>query len=159
MTRRFGKEKGNMKMRIEVMTPEDVELVIPMYIDYYNHHEGGCWTEETAGRRIRQVLGIEDSYSLIMKDANDEACGFVMGYYKQYDDVVGYTLEEILIAHPYQGQGLGSILLAELEARVKAAGASCVELQAVKDEMHERYYGKAGYRDARNFVMKVKWFA
>lgn len=26
-----------------------------------------------------------------------------------------------------------------------------------KDEMHERYYGKAGYGDAKNFVMKVKW--
>jgi hypothetical protein len=50
------------------------------------------------------------------------------------------------------------LLLAELEQRVRAAGASCVELSAVKDEMHERYYGKAGYSDAKNFVMKVKWF-
>ena len=41
---------------------------------------------------------------------------------------------------------------------VKEAGASCIELQAVKDEMHEKYYGKAGYNDAKNFVMKVKWF-
>lgn len=40
-----------------------------------------------------------------------------------------------------------------------ATGASCVELQAVKDEMHERYYGKAGYYDTKNFVLKVKWFA
>ena len=35
---------------------------------------------------------------------------------------------------------------------------SCVELQAVNDEMHENYYGKAGYRNANNFVMKLKWF-
>jgi len=48
--------------------------------------------------------------------------------------------------------------LAELEARVKEVGASCVELQAVKDELHESYYGKAGYHDAKNFVLKVKWF-
>ena len=26
-----------------------------------------------------------------------------------------------------------------------------------EDKMHEKYYGKAGYRDAKNFVMKVKW--
>lgn len=50
------------------------------------------------------------------------------------------------------------MLLEELERRVKEQGAACVELQAVKDEMHEKYYGKAGYRDAKNFVMKVKWF-
>ena len=50
------------------------------------------------------------------------------------------------------------MLLATLETKVKEAGASCVELQAVNDEMHERYYGKARYSDAKNFVMKVKWF-
>lgn len=146
-------------MQIEVMTPNDVELVIPLYIEYYNNREGGCWTEITAKRRIQQVLKMEGSYSLIMRDTNSEVCGFVMGYYKQYDDIIGYTLEEILISDKHQNKGLGSILLAELESRVKAAGASCVELQAVKDEMHERYYSKAGYLDARNFVMKVKWFA
>ena len=145
-------------MLIEVMTLSDIERVIPLYIDYYNNYEDGCWTEVTARRRIQQVLKIEDSYSLIMRDASGEVCGFVMGYYKQYDDIVGYTLEEILISQKQQNKGLGSILLAELEAKVKAAGASCVELLAVKDDMHERYYGKAGYCDAKNFVMKVKWF-
>lgn len=146
-------------MSIEVMTLDDIEVVIPLYIEYYNNCEGGCWTETTARRRIRQVLKTEDSYSLIMRDADDKVCGFVMGYYKQYDDIVGYTLEEILISHKHQNKGLGSMLLAELEARVRAAGTSCVELQAVNDDMHERYYGKAGYCDAKNFVMKVKWFA
>ena len=145
-------------MRFEVMELKDIDLIIPLYIEYYNNHEGGCWTEETAKRRIRQVLTMDDSYSLIMKDDGGKVCGFAMGYYKQYDDIVGYTLEEILIAHEHQNQGYGTVLLIELEARVKEAGASCVELQAVKDEMHERYYGKAGYRDAKNFVLKVKWF-
>ncbi|MBR3824929.1 MAG: GNAT family N-acetyltransferase [Lachnospiraceae bacterium] len=145
-------------MNINVMSVNDIDLVIPLYIDYYNNYEEGCWTEETAKRRIRQVLRMDESYSLIMRDERSEVCGFVMGYYKQYDDIVGYTLEEILISHKYQNKGLGSILLAELEARVKEVGASCVELQAVKDELHERYYGKAGYHDAKNFVLKVKWF-
>lgn len=145
-------------MKIDVMKQSDIDRVIPMYLAYYNGHEGGCWTETTAKRRIRQVLTMEDAYSLIMEDAAGNACGFAMGYFKQYDDIVGYTLEEILIAAPYQNRGLGSLLLAELEARARAAGASCVELQAVNDALHERYYTKAGYRNAKNFVMKVKWF-
>lgn len=146
-------------MQIEVATLRDIEEMISLDINYYNNYEGSCWTETTARRRIQQVLNMEDSYSLIMRNADGEVCGFAMGYFKQYDDILGYTLEEILISHKCQNQGWGSFLLAELETRVKAAGASCVELQAVKDEMHERYYGKAGYGDAKNFVMKVKWFA
>ncbi|MBQ7956140.1 MAG: GNAT family N-acetyltransferase [Lachnospiraceae bacterium] len=144
-------------MQIEVMSIEDIDLVIPFYIDYYNNYEDCCWTESTAKKRIHQVLTIEDSYSLIMKDDNDIVCGFVMGYFKQYDDILGYMLEEILIAYKYQNKGLGSRLLSALETKVKEVGASCIELQAVNDKMHDRYYGKGGYSDAKNFVMKVKW--
>ena len=145
-------------MQIEILLPDDIDLVVPLYVDYYNNYEDGCWTEATAKKRIGQVLSTEASYSLVMRDDSGLVCGFAMGYFKQYDDIVGYTLDEILVSREYQNRGLGSLLLAELESRVKSNGASCVELQAVKDEMHERYYGKAGYRDAKNFVLKVKWF-
>ncbi len=145
-------------MNISEMSLADINCVLPLYIDYYNNHEESCWTEETARKRIHQVLSIEDSYSLVMKDDEGKAIGFVMGYFKQYDDIVGYTLEEIIISSENQNKGLGSTLLEELENRVKENGASCVELQAVSDEMHERYYAKAGYKNAVNFVMKVKWF-
>ena len=153
-----GKQSGENDMQIEEMNINDLDLVVPLYIDYYNNHEDCCWTETTAKKRIQQVLNIDDAYSLIMKDTDGEVGGFAMGYFKQYDDIVGYMLEEIVISYNYQNKGLGSTLLSALETKVREAGASCVELQAVKDEMHERYYGKAGYNDAGNFVMKVKWF-
>lgn len=149
------KEKS---MNISEMKLNDIDCVLQLYIDYYNNYEECCWTEETARKRIHQVLSVEDSYSLIMKSDEGKAIGFAMGFFKQYDDIVGYTLEEIIISAENRNKGLGSILLEELENRVKEKGASCVELQAVSDEMHERYYGKAGYKNAVNFVMKVKWF-
>lgn len=145
-------------MDIYEMSLNDIDGVLLLYIEYYNDHEGNCWTEETAGKRIHQVLSMEDSYSVIMKNDGGETVGFAMGYFKQYDDIVGYTLEEIIISSENQGKGLGSILLQETEKRVKEKGASCIELQAVSDEIHEGYYGKAGYQNAVNFVMKVKWF-
>lgn len=145
-------------MSITEMNMNDIYSVLPLYIDYYNNHEDCCWTEETAGRRIRQVLSMTDSYSLIMRDEKGCAIGFVMGFFKQYDDIVGYTLEEIVISADRQHKGLGRRLLDEIEKRVREKGASSIELQAVNDEMHERYYGNAGYRNAANFVMKVKWF-
>ena len=145
-------------MEIREMKQEDIALVLPLYIEYYNQHEDSCWTEVTAAKRISQVLNINDSFSLIMEDDSGIVCGFAMGYFKQYDDIVGYTLEEIIISYQYQNQGFGRLLLAELEAKVKEAGASCVELSAVNDEMHERYYGKAVYKNAKIFVLKVKWF-
>ena len=144
-------------MEIRKIEVSDISSMLPVYISYYNNQENSCWTEITAGKRIHQVLSMEDSYGLIMKD-NNTTVGFAMGYFKQYDDIKGYTLEEILIATEYQNRGYGSIVLKELEMQVRKNGAACIELQAVADEQHEHYYGKSGFHNAKNFVMKVKWF-
>ena len=144
-------------MLVREMELNDIAAVLPLYISYYNEQEDGCWNEKTAAKRIHQVLSMEDSYGLIVENGNG-VMGFAMGYFKQYDDIIGYTLDEIVIAYEHQNKGIGSRLLRELEQRVKEKGASCVELQAVNDDMLERYYGKAGYQNAKNFVMKVKWF-
>lgn len=144
-------------MEVRKIEIKDISSMLPVYISYYNKQENSCWTEITAGKRIHQILSMEDFYGLIMED-HGVTIGFVMGYFKQYDDIKGYTLEEILIATEYQNKGYGSALLIELEMRVRKKGIACIELQAVADEHHEHYYEKAGYHNAKNFVMKVKWF-
>ncbi len=139
------------------MTISDARSVLPLYIDYYNTCEESKWTEETAGRRIRQVLGMDGGYGLLMEDGNNPI-GFVMGYFKQYDDLVSFILEEIVIGLSSQGRGLGTALLRETERRVRELGAAGIELSAVNDGMHAHFYGKEGYKNTRNFVQMVKWF-
>ena len=139
------------------MTISDARSVLPLYIDYYNTCEESKWTEETAGRRIRQVLGMDGGYGLLMEDGNNPI-GFVMGYFKQYDDLVSFNLEEIVIGLSSQGRGLGTALLRETERRVRELGAAGIELSAVNDGMHAHFYGKEGYKNTRNFVQMVKWF-
>ena len=46
---------------------ESFAEAIEEYIDYYNNHEGGCWTRETARSRIEQVMTMRGAYSIIMK--------------------------------------------------------------------------------------------
>lgn len=151
--------KENEKvMNIRDMNIDDIKRVIDLYINYYNEIEKSCWTEKTAYKRIHQVLTIEDSYSLIMEDDENKVVGFVMGYFKQYDDILGYCLEEIIIKYNEQNKGFGRELLNEIEKRVVEKGASCIELQAVNDKMHSYFYGKAGYLNSDSFENKVKWF-
>lgn len=138
------------------MTADDIKLVLPLYLEYYNGHEDACWTEETAARRIRQVITVQDGYSLLLEDAG-EAIGFAMGYFKQYDDLLGYTLEEILVASAHQNRGVGSWFLSELEREVHRQGATLMELISVNDEMHDRFYGKAGYYKSTTLLPRGKW--
>ncbi len=143
-------------MLVREMTPNDIPSVLPLYVAYYNHHEDGCWTEETAGRRIHQVVCMEGGYSLILED-EERVIGFAMGFFKQYDDLIGYTLEEILIASSCRNKGIGSWFLGELEQRVRKKGASLIELLAVNDDMHEHFYEKAAYHKATSLIPRTKW--
>ncbi|MCI9552691.1 MAG: GNAT family N-acetyltransferase [Acutalibacter sp.] len=140
------------------MSLSDAEAVLPLYIDYYNTCEEGQWTEDTAGQRIRQVLGMDGGWGLLLEEGNVPA-GFAMGYFKPYDDLTSFVLEEIVITRARQGTGLGTLLLAEVERRVQVLGAAGVELSAVNDAVHHRFYSRAGYRDVKNFVPKCKWFS
>lgn len=143
-------------MKIQVMNVEDIYKVLDLYINYYNKVEGSCWNEKTAYKRIHQVMSMENSFSLIAQDKT-KTLGFVMGYFKQYDDIIGYTLEEIVIDYKFQNRGYGTALVKRLENYVKDMGASCVELKAVNDKMHDNFYGKIGYQDSSSFIDKVKW--
>lgn len=62
-----------------------------------------------------------------------------------------------MIADGRQNRGLGTALLKELERRVKEKGAALVQLQAVNDAKHDRFYGRLGYRNANSLVLKTKW--
>lgn len=143
-------------MNYRSMKETDIPEAARLYMDYYNMYEGGAWTEETTYKRIHQVLTREDAYCLVLE--NDRVMiGFAMGYMEQYDDLVAYDLVEIVVSKAYQNQGVGTDFLRELECQVKEQGASLVQLQSVKDDMHSHFYDKLGYRDARNLVLKSKF--
>lgn len=142
-------------MTYRIMELSDLPRVAALYMDYYNTHEEGHWTYETTVKRIRQVLTREDSYCLVLEDEN-RMLSFAMGYFEQYDDCFAYDLVEIVVSADKQNQGIGTAFMAELETRVKEAGAMLIQLQAVNDGLHDHFYGKLGYKNARNLVLKSK---
>lgn len=143
-------------MNYRTMSQSDILTAAHLYMDYYNTYEDGEWTEETTYKRIHQVWSREDSYCLVLENCGT-MIGFAMGYMEQYDDLVAYDLVEIVVEKSYQGQGIGTQFLLELERQAREQGASMVQLQSVNDEMHRYFYEKLGYRDARNLVLKSKF--
>ena len=142
-------------MKYRMMNESDIVMAAQLYVDYYNKHEDGEWTMETASKRIHQVWSREDSYCLLLEE-EDKLVAFAFGYMEQYDDCFAYDLVEIVVAAEYQKQGIGTAFMKELEARVKEKGAMLIQLEAVNDEFHEHFYGKLGYGTAKNFVLKTK---
>ena len=79
--------------------------------------------------------------------------GFVMGYYKEFDDLKAYFLEESVIFGKFQNQGYGAAFIEELEKTVRKNG---VELISVNDEHHMHFYKKLGFYAASNLAMMGK---
>ncbi|HKM35177.1 MAG TPA: GNAT family N-acetyltransferase [Lachnospiraceae bacterium] len=143
-------------MDYRIMTEEDIERVIPIYIDYYNNHEDCSWTNETAFKRIHQYWSMEGAYCFIVED-NGKIAGFELGYFEQYDDLVAYDINEIVIEYTYQNKGVGTAFLLEIEKQVKEKGSPMIQLTEINDEMHEHFYGKLQYQNVGSQKLKVKW--
>lgn len=146
---------GKIKPEFRKMNEEDIEKIVPMYIEYYNNHEDAEWTTETTYKRIHQVWSREDSYCLLWENKND-IVAFAIGYFEQYDDCFAYDLVEIVVATQLQNKGYGSRFMKELESCVKNKGAMLIQLQSVNDDLHNHFYGILGYKDASNLVLKTK---
>lgn len=144
-------------MVCRMMAEKDIDLAIKLYIEHYNTYEDGAWTRETVYRRIHQVWSREDSLCMMLEDGSEEAVGFVMGYFEQYDDIQAYDLVEIVIAHEYQGKGRGTRFMELIEQKVREYGGAMIQLQAVNDEQHNHFYDKLGYKNCSNLVLKSKW--
>ena len=135
-------------MNYRLMTEQDLAYVVEKNIEYYNTVEDCCWTYEKAYKRIHQVLTMEDSMCITE---------YLMGYFKEFDDIRGYFLDEIVIFKGFQGKGYGTDFIKILEQEVSNNGASIIELNSVNDEMHKHFYSKLSYYETKNFVMMGKF--
>lgn len=145
-------------MHYHVMKESDVKEIARLYMDYYNNHEGGCWQYEKACKRIHQMVTIEDSLCLIQKDDEANITGFAIGFFKEYDDISAYYLEEIVIFADYQNKGYGRQLLNEIEKRALEYGAKHIELASVNDAHHMHFYQGFGMYEATNLKIMGKHY-
>ena len=151
----YNQQENNMNVTYRQMNRDDIQRVIPMFVEYWNS-TGDEWTPDLVYKRIWQVLGSPDSYCLIAEISN-QPIAFAMGRMETFFDLTAYNLAEIVVASDYQNKGVGTQMMAELERRVKQMGVATLQLSAINDEMHEHFYGKLGYKDATNFKHKFKF--
>lgn len=144
-------------MKYISMNEENIEKVVENYVNYYNTYEKGFWTYEKAYKRIHQVMTTEDSLCLLLYD-KEKFVGFLMGYFKEYDDLNSFFLEEIVIFKEFQNQGYGSIFIKELERQVKYKGASMIELLSLNDSHHMHFYESLDFYKAENLLIMGKHF-
>ena len=144
-----------MSVTYKIMQKEDIDSVIPLFMEYWNG-TGDQWTYDLVYKRIWQVLGSPDSYCL-MAFEGENVVAFAMGRMETFFDLTAYNLVEIVVTKNYQNKGIGTQVMLELEKRVKQLGVSLIQLSAVNDDMHDHFYGKLGYKNTTSMNSKGKF--
>lgn len=148
--------KGIVDMGYEFreLTIENLEELIERYISYYNS-ENGKWTYDLAKRRLGQIFMTPDFYGIGLYSGS-EMLGFAIGWFKQFDDIQLFYLEEILVFKEYQNKGFGSIILKELESLVKRLGAQKINLLTTYGDKHQKFYSRLGYEKSDFLIPMIK---
>lgn len=143
-----------MGFKFKELTLQDLDSVINKYIIYHNG-EGGKWTYDLAKRSLEQTFLTPYFYGIGLYNEL-ELVGFAMGCFKQYDDILLYYLEEILVFKEYQNNGLGTKILEELESLVKKQGAQKIDLSTTYEEEHQRFYSRLGFKKSDFLIPMYK---
>lgn len=143
-----------MDYNFKELTIEDLEMLISKYIIYYNL-EGGNWTYGLAKKRLEQIFLTPYFYGIGLY-RKSELLGFSIGWFKQFDDIQLYYLEEILVFREYQNKGFGSKILQKLESLVKEQGAQKIDLATTYEDKHQRFYSRHGYKKSDFLIPMYK---
>lgn len=138
------------------MLIEDIPVVTKMYVETFNSPPwNDFWTEETAGKRLLQMISCKEAYGLLAYQDNI-LCGMALGCTEQFITDTIFDLKEFCVRNDMRSHGIGSQLLEELERRLKNMGVGSIYLFTSEGKGVDVFYQKRGYDTYSEMVMMGK---
>ena len=138
------------------MLQEDIPIVTKMYVETFNSPPwNDVWTEETAGKRLMQMISCEEAYGLLAYE-DYLLCGMALGCTEQFITETMFDLKEFCVRNDMRSHGIGSLLLEELERRLKGMGVGSICLFTSGGKGIDVFYQKRGYETYSEMVMMGK---
>ena len=110
------------------------------------------WTPETSQRRVRSIMGNFEAMGLAAEEAG-EIIGGLLGFIDPYADEDFFFVAELFIVPERKKQGIGRMLLKELETKLKEKNIPVVQLISIEE--NQVFYNKCGLnKDACGVMAK-----
>lgn len=100
------------------------------------------WTQESAERRVRSILGNFEAFGIAAEDDGGEIIGGALGFIDPYADGDFFFLSELFVVPERKRQGVGKALIAALKERLREKGVGVMQLISIDDNLE--FYRRAG---------------
>lgn len=140
----------------KTMELTDIPQLARLYVETFNAppwNDG--WTEETAGRRLHQMIHVEDFYGLCAYE-DGVLCGMILGCMEQYYDRMNFSIREFCVSNQKRGQGLGTKIFRYFEEQLKEKGVDTVLLYTLRAPSTMGFYEKQEMEEAEELVLMRK---
>lgn len=134
----------------------DIPEIVELYIETFNAapwNDG--WTVETAGKRLHQMINVEDFYGLLAFE-DGQLRGMILGCMEQYYDGLVFNIREFCIRNNLRGRGIGSEIFRQFETDLKSLGVTRLILFTSRGEQTEHFYHRQGLHSMDGLVLMGK---
>ncbi len=113
------------------------------------------WEYPQALDRLNGIFSTPDFIGLCVLERG-EVVGFCMGNIEPFMEKKLYLLREMCISGKYQGKGIGTTLLQNLERKLSSEGVSGINLLTKPDTITEKFYLNNGYNVSASYRFYYK---
>ncbi|OHV76645.1 GNAT family N-acetyltransferase [Rhizobium sp. LCM 4573] len=135
-----------MAIEVREVSPADIDLLLPVFLDMERHYDGeNAVNEATARTKLSAALNDVDGVILVAVDG--QALGFA-ALFRMFPSARMETmwyLKELYVAEIARGQGIGELLMREAARVVLARGGS--RLQFTTEQVNngaQKFYSRLG---------------
>lgn len=133
---------------IRVATLPDLETLLPLVRDFYTLF-GYPYSEDGKSAALAQVFGDATLGRVLLVEAEGTAVGYAVlawSFSLEYDGRTAFV-DELFVAEPARGRGLGSLALRRAAELCRNAGANALHLETEEgNEGADRLYASLGFR-------------
>jgi len=153
---RAPQEPAAQRVAIRPLNRKDLDVCAQLFVRVFNAapwHDH--WSEGTALARLRDVCDTPGFCGVIALEG-DVPRGFALGYAEQWCVRKDFYLKEMCVDPACQRQGIGTAMMAALEASLAESGIATIYLLTVRLSTAERFYRRRGFEIGQRMVMMVK---
>lgn len=143
-------------MRIRVLEEKDIESCADILCSVYNNELWMCrWSRETAIEYLRDFFDMKKFVGYVAEE-DKKVVAALFAHEKVWWNNSEVFIEEMFVNPEYQGKGIGTALLLEVEKYIKEKSLAGITLSTNKYAPAPKFYSKNGFENCEHVMFMAK---